>query len=431
MTVGAATGAKGGLEPSPLPPLVLAASDPPKLIYERAHEPSDDSPILYRERAFAVDSLLTDDELETHLQGELTTLRESFQGREVPQFIQLASFDHSFDEEPVAPPLATLSWKDWHGRTEVWVRGSQRPNSASSKPPPPELVTTPRETPRAEATHAMAPATTPDVAPEMAPESAAVRTLSASLPALDEDALPSDDEWGRADDVLSSPPPPSHAIETQAAAERASDSGAAWSSPSQSGHYPVAQIEEASVPPPSSERVLASEELIGALFERMHELLYLPNIAAGADYVLDTVFELIPCDAAVVHVFDIDARDFVVVRARGPRSDELVLRRTACAGSRLEEALRRRATLRQGPIEVSQDGELWQALGSNVERVVCGPVQQQGRYLGAIELGLGAGKGTFSDAHVNALEYICEQFADFVADRPIVLDAKSLRPGAP
>jgi hypothetical protein len=403
----------GRPEPSPLPPLVLAASDPPQLIYERAHEPSDDSPILYRERAFAVDSLLTDEELEAHLQGELSNLRDSFRGREVPQFIQLASFDHSFDEAPSAPPLATLSWKDWQGRTEVWVRGIQRAGSTTSTPPAAAL-------PADRASEAE---------PESAPQSASVRTTSSSLPAEDEDSLPSEDEWGRADDVLSSPPP-SSAIATHAGAERAGDSGAAWSSPSQSGHYPVAQIEEASVPPPSSERVLASEELIGALFERMHELLYLPSISAGADYILDTIFELIPCDAAVVHVFDLDARDFVVVRARGPRSDELVLRRTPSVGSRLEEALRRQATLRQGPIEVGQDGGLWQALGASVERALCSPVHQSGRYLGAIELGLAAGKGTFSDAHVNAVEYICEQFADFVADRPIVLDAKSIRPPA-
>ena len=52
-------------------PLELAAADPPRLLYERGHEPSEQSPILYCERGYVVDSLASDDELAAHLLAEL------------------------------------------------------------------------------------------------------------------------------------------------------------------------------------------------------------------------------------------------------------------------------------------------------------------------------------------------------------------------
>jgi GAF domain-containing protein len=108
----------------------------------------------------------------------------------------------------------------------------------------------------------------------------------------------------------------------------------------------------------------------------------------------------------------------------------VLLARTPGIGSHLEDALRRKTTIDIGSSGTSSSRLLWQRLGLRADHTVCAPVHENGRYLGAIELARGVGQSAFSPAHVSALEYICEQFADFIADRPIDLTPDSLLPPA-
>jgi GAF domain-containing protein len=58
-----------------------------------------------------------------------------------------------------------------------------------------------------------------------------------------------------------------------------------------------------------------------------------------------------------------------------------------------------------------------------VKHSLSGPVRQGGRYLGLIELANPSGGDPYHESEANALDYICEQFAEFLVNRPIVLDA--------
>ena len=382
---------------SGLTPLSLSLIDPPRLIFERSHDPSEESPILYRERGYLVDNLQSDEELEEQLETELAAIRRDPGDRDASQYVQLALFDHEFEGEPTSPPVATLSWKDWQGRSEIWVRGVRR----SSAPPAGD------------------------------PE---------SMDAAAFDAVPYDgeeDEFEPAsenlpigsvqrDDELDAPASGQASLD---APKKRSDSGTSWQAPSRSGEYRIPEAED-NAPAPSSERVLASEELIGALFESMHELLYLGSIVEGAEYVRDTIAKYIPCDGALIHVFDIDTRQFVVVRALGPNSKGIVSLRSSGSGSHLEEALRRQLTVEVAPADAPASALLWRTLGVDTGHGLCSPVHQNGRFLGAIEVGRVAGSAKFSEAHRHALEYICEQFGDFIADRPLLVDPDSIAPPA-
>jgi len=62
-------------------------------------------------------------------------------------------------------------------------------------------------------------------------------------------------------------------------------------------------------------------------------------------------------------------------------------------------------------------------LGVEPRQAMVRGARQGGRYLGLIELGNPQGGSPFHEGEVNALEYVCEQFAEFVASRPVVLDA--------
>lgn len=368
-------------------PLSLTLIDPPRLLYERTEEPADASALVYRERVYLVDNLLSDAELTEHLQAELAAVRATLEGRDDPKFIQLALFDHEFEDEPLSPPVATLSWKDWEGESEIWVRGVRRTSSTAGED------------------DALAvPALFPEADGEGGREGEATELHGS----------------GRTSLIAPAP--------TAGADAPRSDSGMSWQAPSRSGEYPVAEVEPEPQSTTHSDRVLASEELVGELFERMHELLYMQSIAEGAEYIKETLARFIPCDGALIYVFDIDAREFVVVRAIGPESAQVLGRRSSDAWPHLEEALRRQATVRvSGPAQPSS----WRALGLEVEHSVCSPVHQRGRYLGAIELARGFGRAPFSEAQIHAVEYVCEQFADFVADRPLQLETESLMPPSP
>jgi hypothetical protein len=69
----------------------------------------------------------------------------------------------------------------------------------------------------------------------------------------------------------------------------------------------------------------------------------------------------------------------------------------------------------------------FEALGVTPKQVMVRGARHGGRYLGMIELGNPQGGSPFHESEVNALEYVCEQFADFVASRPIVLDEDVVR----
>ena len=64
-----------------------------------------------------------------------------------------------------------------------------------------------------------------------------------------------------------------------------------------------------------------------------------------------------------------------------------------------------------------------QKLGLAPRAVLAGAARLGGRYLGLIELVNPAGGTPFHDGEANALDYVCEQFAEFVASRPIIFDA--------
>lgn len=391
---------------APLPRLMLQHIEPPELIYEHQREPSEESPVRYRERAYAVDGLQSDAELEEQLETELAATAREHGTDSVPMFIHLALFDHVFRESPTSPPIATLSWKNWQEQSEVWVRGVRRDTAPSTAPlaEPPPLGSSVFDFSEAREDDGQdeepIPLVSRSTRPSAAPCSATLEATRepATEPEIDED-------------------PP--------------DSGPDWQSPNRSGEYLIPPIDELPDEPPSSQRVVASEELIGTLFERMHELHYLPSLGAGASFVLEMIEEHIACDAALIHVFDMDAREFVVARGLGPRSSDVVLTRTPAAGSHLEDALRRQVTVELDVAGAAAQGTLWRRLGIDVARVVCAPVHQGGRDLGAIELARAASGPPFSKGQLSALEYICDQFAEFVADRPLVLTPASLLPPSP
>jgi hypothetical protein len=182
-----------------------------------------------------------------------------------------------------------------------------------------------------------------------------------------------------------------------------------------------------SSPAPSREplgaRRAAGDDLIAELFERLHELVFANGVVAGAAFVLDVLLELIPSEYGIVQVFDLNSRKFVVVRARGPGLERALLEATPDTDPLLADLMRRPDAVQFDAAGDPRFAEgRWRKAASPPRRVLCGGVSQAGRYLGVIELGDPAGGQPFNDNERNALVYACEQFAEFVATHPVVID---------
>jgi hypothetical protein len=184
--------------------------------------------------------------------------------------------------------------------------------------------------------------------------------------------------------------------------------------------------ERASRPRIASEgRRRAGEDLIGELFEIMHELNFAHDVAEGSEFVLSVLNELLPCEGVLIHVFDINTGHFVVVRAKGPNANAVLLQRMSDQDPWVRWVMRstHATSVKDAAEDTRITGQRWQALGVAPRAALCGGVQLNGRYLGLIEVANPLGSTPFHQSELNALDYICEQFAAFLSKKPIVLSA--------
>ncbi len=157
----------------------------------------------------------------------------------------------------------------------------------------------------------------------------------------------------------------------------------------------------------------------------MHDLHFMPDMMSGVEFVLGILNKTLPSEAVLIHVFDINLRQFVVVRAFGASPQAVTLHRTPDREPMFQRVMRgtRSVVTKNASSEAAYRAERWGLLNVLPDVAIVGPVQQQGRFLGAIELANPLGGGAYTEHESHALDYICEQLADFLAARPIIVDA--------
>lgn len=169
------------------------------------------------------------------------------------------------------------------------------------------------------------------------------------------------------------------------------------------------------------------EELIAQLFEEMHALHFLADALEGGHFCLAIATEKLPSKAAYVHLYDIDKREFVLVCTRGHSTESLLLSRTGEADALLASAMRkRRAVVVNDPAEESGTQASRFAPIGGIKRIIVSPVMLAGRFLGAIELINPVDGAPFTDLEGNAISYMAEQYAEFVAARGVVLEPEKV-----
>jgi hypothetical protein len=372
---------------APQPVIAKATATPSipslEVLAKREQDPDGSKPLTYREYAFLVEGTPDRMERERLLRQQLARVQGIIEAAGPGKLVNLALFNVRFTGRPPVAPLATLAWKDWRGDPIVSF-----PDPAAGYAPPPSA--------RLSAEPAVvAPAAVIAPAPIIAPAPVVDAPSVAAPPAP------------RAPSAITDTGPVEAPATTLVASARRSDR-----------------------PGPISTRTanakgrLRGDELIADLFESMHDLQFLHDSIDGADFCLTLALEKMPARGGIVHLYDIDRREYVITCAGGVGGESLLLTRAAESDPMISMAMRKRRSLvfadATTSIEV-RSTERYTALGG-AQSLVVAPVALGGRFLGAIELLNPIDEVPFTDDDGHALSYIAEQLATFVGSRGIILD---------
>lgn len=153
----------------------------------------------------------------------------------------------------------------------------------------------------------------------------------------------------------------------------------------------------------------------------MHDLHFMRDALDGADFVIELLREKIPTIVALVHFYDINAKQFVLVKTRAPSQATVHLKQregTGLVGDALKTG--KPIYLKTAAADTRWSREAYAEAGHAAPKeIVVAPMRHGGRFLGAIELADHTDGESFGDSEIHALSYVAEQFAEFVNDRGV------------
>jgi hypothetical protein len=181
----------------------------------------------------------------------------------------------------------------------------------------------------------------------------------------------------------------------------------------------------------TAKRRASGEELLADVFQEMHQLAFCADSLDAASFTLALALEKLASDAGIVHLYDIDRREFVVVSAAGPGILSLCGLRTSESDPLAAEALRTRGAVlvHNAEADLRAQAPRWgavrSALAEPLRCIACARAAQAGRFLGLLELCNGEGTGAFEAGDEHALSYLAERFTEFVAAHGVTLGKES------
>ncbi len=402
--------------PPPPPAPVPAAPTSPAytLVNKREENPTERSPLSYREYVYAVAQDTSDDDAQRLILERFASVQQSLEQARPGKLINLAIFDHVFQGRPQRRPIVTLTWKDWKSEAP----DVQFPARDGVSMPPPGPVSVGPTLPSPESTRAPAAAPVVPVAivaappqPIVSPEPVAIATpVAVAAPA-------------------GSFPAPARASTPAPAAERTS------APPPASTKIPPAPrpavIPSTPPPKPVPTKRLSGDDLLAELFEAFNDLHFLRDSIEGAEFVLALTLEKLPSEIGLVSLFDINKREFVIVRQTGGAQRAVGQRQPEKAPIASTAMRKRHAVVISDPGGAQRAvDDRFRMIGAEIRSMVCAPVELGGRYLGLIELVNPLDGGIFNEGDGNALTYIGQQFAEFAASRGVMIDPEQLKEGA-
>lgn len=410
---------------------VAAPAVASQIIFKREQEATDAMPLTYREYVFLVPPGTPEAVAETLLLTQVEMVRSSLERVAPGKLVNLGVFDVAFQGKPPVQPLATLVWKDWRGAPVVSF--PRRPKPASAPPPPPVKAPVSAHVPVA-APVAMAPTPPVAVAPQPVQAPPIQPTAVVNLvptPIMAPMPAPTPASAPPPPPPAPPPPPPAPAL-VFAPPPAPAPEPPPPPAPAPVFAPPPAAARPPSVPPPPAPAPgprtrVRGEDLIADLFEAMHDLHFVHDALEGGEFCLTLAMEKLPSQAGLVHLYDIDRREFLVTSTRGAGTSKLLLRRHPETDTILIAAMRKKRALVVADADQSPAAGIdrYAALGG-ARSLLIAPVILHGRFLGAIELLNPLDGQPFNESEGNALTYIAEQFAEFISSHGIVTDPERI-----
>lgn len=436
--------APAAVAPAAVAPAAAAprGSLPGKILLRRAEEPGARSPLTYRELAIAVADSTPEPVAVDIARAHLAALQAELAPAPPGRFVQLAVFDHEWTGRPERGPVVKLTWKDWRGEPELKVASAGPVSMPQSSPSQSMKAVDPRALAQeissaVEAARpvAVAPArvdvpaaieavvAAPVVAAPIAPAPAAAPAAPAA-PAVVPAAPPSPA-------VVVAPAPavapaaPAAPVHVAAAAPAIAPAPAAPSM-SAAGAPSHGSIKRPPTPMGAPTYPGRPADLIGEVFEAMHDIHFMQDSLDGADFVLELLREKLPMRAAMLYFFDMNTKELVVVKSRGPNGAAVLGTRTPEADPFLGAALRsgRANHVRDAAREAGWSRPRYAALGHpDPHEILVVPIRHHRRYLGMIEIADHVDGKPFTENEEHAVVYVAEQFAEFLSERGVKLVA--------
>jgi hypothetical protein len=169
------------------------------------------------------------------------------------------------------------------------------------------------------------------------------------------------------------------------------------------------------VPPRPSNA--AQGDLIGTIFDSVHDVHFAPTLLDGADLLCDIAFRNVPCSGAFIFLHDINTAGWILASGAGEGAQRHFGERLPGTDPLLARIGKRGASLR-----VSGDA-CTHALntGASPGHALLASAAVGGRLYGVIELVTAEGGDPFTDEQEHAIAYLAEQFATFAASRGILV----------
>lgn len=372
----------------------------------REDNPSERSPLSYREYVYAVEQGTSDDDARRLILERFESVQKSLEQARPGKLINLAIFDHAFTDRPMRRPLVTLTWKDWKNEAPVLQFPAR---DGVSMVPPSSSLPTGLTSPVAASAPAPAPAAEPVPSPK------ATTPVPTTAPVASKPAV--------APTVTAPAPAAQRSSATPTASAKVATKVATIPRPTPAS--PTTPLRSA------PKKRLSGEDLLTELFEAFNDLHFLRDAHEGAEFVLALTLEKLPSAVGMVSLFDMNKREFVIVRQTGGAGRAVGLRQPERAPIATAAMRARHAVVISDPGEVQRAADdRFKAIGVEIRSLICAPVELNGRYLGLIELVNPLDGSLFNEGDGNALTYIGQQFAEFAASRGVMIDPEQLKEGA-
>ena len=187
---------------------------------------------------------------------------------------------------------------------------------------------------------------------------------------------------------------------------------------------PATSARPASAPPISQTfaKRPVGDELVSAVFEKMHELEFAPDSLDGARFCLAAIESVVPCRASMIHLYDARRKDYLVVDSRGEAAESMLLLRQDEKDPLFRVAIPTGRpfawnNLKNSPIaRLSRFSNL-----PHVDRVLVAPVMNGKNCVGVIELA-DPKNGPFWTEDEHAVRYVSERFGAFLATHGAIVD---------